>query len=208
METKDESRRERKKRQTRARLAETAIRLFGEQGYDATTVAQIAAKADVATKTFFNHFPSKEDVLFHDTAQRYRIPVEVIAARKPGESVADLVDRVYEAMLDAYRTEPVGYRETDVREIYTRLIMSVPALQARALHMVYDFQKRIATALQEAYPDELDPVTAAAIVGAMTGATQAAGLTSLELGESEEQFWTSMRRGMDIALRGIVHRDG
>ena len=57
------SRRERKKQDTRQRLLETALRLFREQGYDATTVEQIAEAADVAKGTFFNYFETKEAIL-------------------------------------------------------------------------------------------------------------------------------------------------
>ena len=57
------SRRERKKRETRQRLLSAALRLFRDQGYDATTVEQIADAADVAKGTFFNYFETKEAIL-------------------------------------------------------------------------------------------------------------------------------------------------
>lgn len=57
------SRRERKKIETRQRLMEAALRLFREQGYDDTTVGQIAEAADVAKGTFFNYFETKEAIL-------------------------------------------------------------------------------------------------------------------------------------------------
>ena len=63
MMSKTLSRRERKKRETRQRLMEAALRLFREQGYDATTVEQIAESADVAKGTFFNYFETKEAIL-------------------------------------------------------------------------------------------------------------------------------------------------
>src|ERR1700748_304881 len=58
--------RERKKARTRASLREHALRLFREQGYQATTVEQIAAAAEVAPSTFFRYFPTKEDLLLQD----------------------------------------------------------------------------------------------------------------------------------------------
>lgn len=57
------SRRERRKQEVRDRIVAASERLFAAQGYDGTTVDQIAEAADVAQKTFFNHFPTKHALL-------------------------------------------------------------------------------------------------------------------------------------------------
>ena len=72
------SRHERRRRETRERIAGTALALFSERGYDAVTIADIAAAADVAKQTVVNHFPAKEDLL--------------LAWHRPVE--ADLIDMI------------------------------------------------------------------------------------------------------------------
>jgi AcrR family transcriptional regulator len=64
-----EGRRERRKRELRARIYATARRLFREQGVDATTVEQIAAATDIVPATFFNHFQSKQALLGEMTSE-------------------------------------------------------------------------------------------------------------------------------------------
>ncbi len=58
--------RERKKARTRAAIQDAALRLYLEQGYEATTVEQIAAAAEVSPSTFFRYFPTKADTVLYD----------------------------------------------------------------------------------------------------------------------------------------------
>ena len=77
-----DSRRERKKSETRQRLLDAAWRLFQEQGYDHTTVAQITEAADVGKGTFYNHFKSKEHLFFAIDLRAGQILRERFAARQ------------------------------------------------------------------------------------------------------------------------------
>src|SRR5919106_6667436 len=79
--------RERKKQETRQLIADTARRLFAERGFEAVTVAEIAREADVAEKTVFNYFPTKED-LFYSRLEAFEDELlEAIRAREPGQTV-------------------------------------------------------------------------------------------------------------------------
>ncbi|MET8155332.1 TetR family transcriptional regulator [Sphaerisporangium sp. NPDC005289] len=200
----EETRRERKKRMTRQLIAETALRLFAEQGYEQTTVAQITSAADVATKTFFNYFPSKEDVLFAHTERHSRVLLDTLAARREGESIPDLLARVYEETIARYVAEdPPMERERELSQAYAHMIMTVPALQAKALHLMLDLQRRIAEELLKAFPGELDPVSAGAAVGAMMGAVQGAGLAGAAIGRSQAEVLDALRRGIEVAMAGV-----
>ena len=72
--------RSRKKLRTRGALQEAALKLFAEQGYEETTVAQIAALAEVGERTFFVYFPSKEDVLFNGSHEGFAELEQLIQA--------------------------------------------------------------------------------------------------------------------------------
>ena len=92
--------RARKKRVAREAIAATARRLFADRGFDAVTVAEVAAAADVSEKTVFNHFPTKEDLAFAGREQGLMRLVADITERPPGAStgedgeIKDLIKRV------------------------------------------------------------------------------------------------------------------
>jgi hypothetical protein len=70
--------------------------------------------------------------------------------------------------------------------------------------MLLDLQQRIAGELLKAFPDGLDPITAAAMTGALIGAMQQAGLASVQLGRSQDELWEASRRGLEIAMDGLL----
>jgi AcrR family transcriptional regulator len=101
------SRRERKKQQTRQRLLEAGWRLFREQGYDDTTVAEIAEAADVAKATLFNYFPTKESLL--DQIGLWRIHLlgdRLLEVQDAPESVLGRIKLMTKAMVKEFTTDP------------------------------------------------------------------------------------------------------
>jgi AcrR family transcriptional regulator len=93
------TRRERKKLETRQALERAALRLFGERGYEQTTVEDIAEAADVAVRTFFRYFSSKQDVLFGEvvTDRVVRLRTE-LAARPLDEDLLDSIRTVMDLL--------------------------------------------------------------------------------------------------------------
>jgi AcrR family transcriptional regulator len=100
MEGQTEGLRARKKRAAHEAIAATARRLFAERGFDAVTVAEVAAAADVSEKTVFNHFATKEDLAFAGRENGLAQFVSAITERPPGTSVLDVFRAMTRTILD------------------------------------------------------------------------------------------------------------
>ena len=81
-----EGRRSRKKAQTRIAIEDAALSLFAEQGYEATTLDQIAQRADISTATFFHYFRGKADVVLSEQGAQVPPLYEAILARPAAEN--------------------------------------------------------------------------------------------------------------------------
>lgn len=126
VETPVEGLRARKKRLARAAITAAARRLFAERGYDAVTVSQVAAAADVSEKTVFNHFPTKEDLAFAGREEGIAQFVAAIEGRGPDESVLDVFRTMTRTVLRAY----VAGGDEDLLTV-ARILRGSPALQER-----------------------------------------------------------------------------
>ncbi|WP_345405207.1 hypothetical protein [Nonomuraea salmonea] len=85
----------------------------------------------------------------------------------------------------------------------SRLAASVPALQARLLQRYLTAQAELALALQRAFPDKLDTITASALVGAMVGAVSASASAALRRGDEPAEVRNAMREAMALVARSV-----
>jgi len=115
--------RERKKQKTRESIQRTALRLFVKQGYEETTIEQIAAAAEISPSTFFNYFPTKEDVVLFDAYDP--VAIRMFLERPKDEPLNVVVRRVLEGLAEVFQ------RDEDLILARGRLFLEVPELRAR-----------------------------------------------------------------------------
>ncbi len=115
--------RERKKQKTRESIQRTALRLFEKQGYEKTTIEQIADAAEISPSTFFNYFPTKEDAVLYDAYDPVAIRMFLKRPR----------DEPLNVGLRAVLQSLAATVERDERMVLARarLFLGVPALRAR-----------------------------------------------------------------------------
>jgi AcrR family transcriptional regulator len=157
--------RRRKKAATRDRIRASALRLFREQGYDATTVEQIAADAGVSHMTFFRYFPAKEDVALSDS---YDPLIAGLLEQTPAGW--PLTDRIRTVLVQGLRQ--VYDTERDTLLAQNQLIVSTPALRERLWADQIATQELILGALGPD-PSFADRVTVAACLAAASTAVLA-----------------------------------
>jgi AcrR family transcriptional regulator len=115
--------RERKKQKTRESIQRTALRLFEKQGYEETTIEQIAAAAEISPSTFFNYFPTKEDVVLYDAYDP--MAIQMFLERPRDEPLNVGLRQVIEGLVAAFQSdEPMILARG-------RLFLEVPELRAR-----------------------------------------------------------------------------
>jgi AcrR family transcriptional regulator len=155
--------RERKKARTRATLQETALRLFHEQGYEQTTVEQIAAAAEVSPSTFFRYFPTKEEVVLYDALDP--LLIKAFRAQPTRMSPSAAMRAAMHHVFDALTPEQVA----DQRE-RAALALRVPALQNAWIAELLRNQRMICELLAERTGHDRDDFEIRVHAGALLGA--------------------------------------
>ncbi len=146
--------RARKKLQTRQRIETAAFELFERDGFDGTTTEAIAAGADIAPRTFFYYFPTKEDVVLADYADRLNRIVEQLRERPHTEHPWAALRASFLVVAADYDTE----REQLTRRF--RIMATTPSVYARNLQLQAGWEDALAAALAERMgcdPENLGP---------------------------------------------------
>ncbi|MGW2020132.1 TetR family transcriptional regulator [Streptomyces sp. NPDC001927] len=182
--------RERKKQRTRNALLRVALELFTTQGYEQTTVDEIADAVEVSQRTFFRYFASKEEVAFavqQTVEERF---VQALAERPPEEGP---LDALRNAVLSAWDSIGEAIMEVVPVELYLRtfqMIESTPSLLATHLRRSMEMEEAVArlVAAREGVDVDEDP-RPRIVVAAFSGVMRVTG-----------QLWG---RGTDLSLEGI-----
>jgi len=134
-----EGRRERKRRQTRGRIEHAAMALFLDRGFDQTTIEDITEAADISKRSFFDYFPSKEEVVFAWQDSFADDLADAVAARPVGEPLVRVVEEALSAAVMA-AFDPQSLALGD-------LIRETPALCARDQLKYAKLETRLTAAL-------------------------------------------------------------
>jgi AcrR family transcriptional regulator len=151
--------RERKKLRTRQVISDVAIRLFLARGFDAVSVADIAAAAEVSKPTLFRYFPSKEDLVIDRIADHREESARVVRSRRDGEPPLAALHRHQRELLAA-RDPITGLCDHPDTLALRRMIYGVPSLATHLIAFSARSGEALAEALAELDPPGTDPLTA------------------------------------------------
>ncbi|WP_067472162.1 TetR/AcrR family transcriptional regulator [Actinomadura hibisca] len=199
--------RERKKRETRARISDIATGLFLMRGFDNVTVADVARAADVSVNTVFNYFRTKEDLFFDRQADIVEQVTGEFRDRRPGESAVALFRRRFlEGLTEgAYQT---GFHEG--AETWARTVQDSPALTARQREIAQQAKDHLAEVLAEetgAGPDDVAPRVAASMIMTVQGHLVNEVLRRKMAGETLQEMRADVehaaQRAFDLIEQGL-----
>ncbi|MEV5488074.1 TetR family transcriptional regulator [Streptomyces bobili] len=187
--------RERKKIKTREAIRTAMYALVEEQGYEATTVEQIAERAEVSPSTVFRYFPTKEDIVLTDEYDP--ILLEELRSRPADEPWPDTIRDV---MLAAAR---VGVEEDlRVARLRTRLMVEIPAVRSRMMESMSVTGRMICGALAERTGRDPDSLEVRVYATSFIGGLMEASLYWAENGHQGD-FTDLVDRALGVLEHGL-----
>lgn len=188
--------RERKKRRMYQEVSDTAVRLFLERGFDAVSVAEVAAAAGISKPTLFRYFQAKEDLVLHRIADHETEAARLVAG------AADPVDALRRNFLAGLeRRDPVtGLNDHPQVLAFHTLLYGTPSLVARA----YGHLERSEAALAEALGGGLDARLAAGQIIAVQRILAQENWRRVAAGEPVEAVAPDAVRAAERAFRRLA----
>jgi AcrR family transcriptional regulator len=159
--------RERKKQQTRQAIHEAAMKLFAERGFDATTIADIAAAADVSPRTFFAYFGAKEEAVFQKFDMAFEDFSRALSERPQGTTALQALRAWIEQAVHQYAPSPETMR------LEAKLRRESPAVAACDLRHNRMYEERLAEAVAEDLGEPVDALRPRLVAAAAMAALQA-----------------------------------
>jgi AcrR family transcriptional regulator len=158
--------RERKKQRTREKIVEAAFELFAERGFDGTTIADIADAAEIAPRTFFSYFPSKDDVVFYDFEETQAVIASWLHDREPGTNTIDALRAGI-----ASGIKEIGPGDLREKRLKKQLVRENESLAAHSEHLKGKLAELVGEAVAEDLgdaPSDLRPrLVSAAFIAAI-----------------------------------------
>ncbi|WP_392676301.1 TetR/AcrR family transcriptional regulator [Streptomyces sp. LN785] len=188
--------RERKKIKTRSAIRSAMYRLVAEQGYEATTVEQIAEAAEVSPSTVFRYFPTKEDIVLTDELDP--VLAQEMRARPAGESPIDSLRHVL-----ALATETARGEEREEVILRSRLMVEVPAIRARMAESMSVTSRMLSEILAERGGRDPRDLEVRVFATALLGALQETTLYWAERGHRDD-LRVLVNRTFDALLDGFA----
>ncbi|GAA3829472.1 TetR family transcriptional regulator [Streptomyces coacervatus] len=185
--------RERKKIKTREAIRTATYALIKEQGYDATTIEQIAERAEVSPSTVFRYFPTKEDIVLTDEYDP--LMLEELRARPADESWIESVRHIMQKALDFMVQE-----SPEVIRLRAHLGVQVPAVRSRMYESMSETGRLMRGAIAERFG--LDPESLEVRVYAMS---LIGGLMEVNMYWAENDFGGDLGALMNRALDVLEH---
>jgi AcrR family transcriptional regulator len=185
--------RERKKIKTREGIRAATYALIKEQGYDATTIEQIAERAEVSPSTVFRYFPTKEDIVLTDEYDP--LMLEELRNRPAGESWLDSVRHVMHLAIEANNRE-----DPEVARMRAHLSVQVPAVRSRMVESMSATGRLLREAIAERHGLDADSIEVRVYAMSFIG-----GLMEASMYWAENDFEGELSDLVDRALDVLEH---
>ncbi|WNM29871.1 TetR/AcrR family transcriptional regulator [Streptomyces sp. Li-HN-5-11] len=191
--------RERKKIKTREAIRTATYELIKEQGYDATTIEQIADRAEVSPSTVFRYFPTKEDIVLTDEYDA--VVLDEIRQRPADEPWPDTIRYVVHRAIQLGTTE-----DEEVSRLRTHLMVQVPAVRSRMMESMSGTGRMLCQAIGERTGREPESLEVRVYAMSLIGGLMETSMYWAENGHRDD-LDALVDRTLDVLEHGLPRED-